>query len=89
MKRSILAPTCLALAALYCAPLHAACYNFSNGDGYKVCVKGDSFDDRKKAQEICKKVKGSDCGNIQGYSSSCNGKCVNQDGEKKSSLSGY
>jgi len=26
-----------------------------------VCTKGDSFSDRKKAQEICSKVKGSSC----------------------------
>ena len=89
MKSLTFALACLAVVALGGGVASAACYNFSNGDGYKVCVKGDSFDDRKKAQEICKKVKGSDCGNIQGYSSSCNGKCVNQDGEKKSSLSGY
>ncbi len=88
MKKAIFAM--VAVALLCAGPLYAYCYNFQNGDGYKVCVKGDSFDARKKAQEICKNVKGSDCGNIQGSSSSCNGnKCVDQDGKKQNSLSGY
>ena len=89
MKTLFFAFGCLALVALCGGSASAACYNFSNGDGYKVCVKGDSFDDRKKATALCKQVKGSDCGNIQGYSSSCNGKCVDENGNKKSSLSGY
>ena len=89
MKTMLCAFACLAVVALCGGSASAACYNFSNGDGYKVCVNCDSFDDRKKATALCKQVKGSDCGNIQGYSSSCNGKCVDEKGAKKSSLSGY
>ena len=68
---------------------YAACYMFSNGDGYKVCVHGDTYPDREKAQDIGKKVKGSDCGNVSGYSKSCNGKCVDHNGKVQNSLSGY
>ena len=89
MKTLMCAFAGLAVVVLCGVTASAACYNFSNSDGYKVCVKGDSFDDRKKATALCKQVKGSDCGNIQGYSSSCNGKCVDEKGDKKSSLSGY
>lgn len=81
----------LALVAIpsFATPIYAACYTFDNSNGYVVCVKGDSFSDRDKAKNICKKVKGSDCGNIKSYSSSCNGKCVDPDGKVKSSLSGF
>lgn len=71
----------------------AACYRFSKApaDTY-VCVKGDSFDDRKKAKAICDKAAGSDCGNVGSYSSSCHSninKCYDQDGKAHRSLSGY
>lgn len=72
--------------------LFAKCYSFSNGGEYKVCVPGDSFSDRKKAMEICRKAKGSDCGNVSSYSSSCHsnsGKCYDQNGNASRSLRGY
>ncbi len=70
----------------------AKCYHFSNGGEYKVCVSGDSFSDRKKAMEICKQAKGSDCGNVSSYSSSCHSnsnKCYDANGRNHRSLSGY
>jgi hypothetical protein len=36
-----------------------------------VCVKGDDFSDRKKAQEVCSKIKGSSCSTASTFSSSC------------------
>ncbi|MBN1498834.1 MAG: hypothetical protein JW982_01645 [Spirochaetes bacterium] len=70
----------------------AKCYNFRDGGDYQVCVKGDSFDDRKKAMEICKKAKGSDCGAVTSYSSSCHSnsnKCYDENGNNHRDLSGY
>ncbi|MBP7603968.1 MAG: hypothetical protein KBA15_08580 [Spirochaetes bacterium] len=70
----------------------AKCYSFSSESEIKVCVPGDSFSDRKLAMEICKKAKGSDCGNVSSYSSSCHsnsGKCYDQNGNASRSLSGY
>jgi len=55
-----------------------------------VCTKGDSFSDRKKAQEICSKVKGSSCSSPTTFSSSCgNGECYDESGKNSYSLSGY
>ena len=68
------------------------CYRFSNGGDVQVCVKGDSFPDRKKAKKICDKAKGSDCGNVSSYSSSCHSnvnKCYDENGKAHRSLSGY
>jgi hypothetical protein len=85
----------IALAATLCmiaAPLAAKCYRFSNGGDVQVCVKGDSFADRKKAKKICDKAKGSDCGNVSSYSSSCHSnvnKCYDENGKAHRSLSGY
>ncbi|MCB1145292.1 MAG: hypothetical protein KDK41_13650 [Leptospiraceae bacterium] len=72
--------------------LVAKCYNFSNGGDVQVCVNGDGFSDRKKAKEICKKAKGSDCGNISSNSSRCHsnsGKCYNENGKPSRELKGY
>lgn len=72
--------------------LMAKCYTFSNGGEYQACVKGDSFADRKVAKDNCSKAKGSDCGNVSSYSSSCHsnsGKCVDENGKLSRSLSGY
>ena len=52
-------------------------------------MQGDSFSDRDKAKAICSKVKGTDCGGVSSYSSSCNGECYDENGNKKQSLSGY
>ncbi len=70
----------------------AKCYHFSKGGDVQVCVKGDSFADRKKAKKICDKAKGSDCGNVGSYSSSCHSnvnKCYDENGKAHRSLSGY
>lgn len=70
----------------------AKCYRFSKGDDVQVCVKGDSFADRKKAKQICDKAKGSDCGNVSSYSSSCHSnvnKCYDENAKAHRSLSGY
>ncbi len=66
--------------------LSAKCYGFRDAD-IKVCINGDSFADRKKAGEVCKKVNGSDCGATTGNSGSCTGpKCYDESGSKKSNI---
>ena len=61
-----------------------------NGKKIIVCTKGDSFSDRKNAQEICSKVKGSSCSSPTTFSSSCgNGECYDESGKNSYSLSGY
>jgi len=61
-----------------------------SGKKIVVCVKGDSFSDRKTAQEVCGKVKGSSCGSASTFSSSCgNGECYDDSGKNHYSLSGY
>ncbi|MBR1374687.1 MAG: hypothetical protein IJ566_01205 [Cardiobacteriaceae bacterium] len=87
MKSGLLLTSCL--FALFSTSTFAACYTFSSSDGISVCLKGDSFDDRKAASELCKKNKGSDCGNITAYSSSCSGKCLDASGTMSNSLSGF
>ena len=67
----------------------AKCYHFDKSGDLYVCVQGDSFDDRKKAKSICDKAKGSDCGNVGSYSSSCNGTCYDENGKKNQSLNNY
>ncbi len=72
--------------------LSAKCYHFYKDDGYKTCVKGDSFSARKKASKLCAKAKKSDCGSIASSSSSCHsnaGKCVDENGKLHRDLSGY
>lgn len=87
MKKLFLgAMLCLTLAP---AVASAKCYHFDKSGDVHVCVQGDSFEDRKKAKAICDKVKGSDCGSVGSYSSSCNGNCYDETGSKKQSLSGY
>lgn len=61
-----------------------------SGKKIVVCTKGDSFSDRKKAQDICSKVKGSSCSSPTTFSSSCgNGECYDESGKNSYSLSGY
>lgn len=87
----------LVLAALFVistagATLHAKCYTFRDGKGYKACVKGDSFSARKKAKKLCKQKKGSSCGSVASSSSSCHsnsGKCIDHNGKLDRSLRGY
>ncbi len=88
--------TLFVIASLFVAfsslSLFAKCYSFRDGGEYKVCVKGDSFSDRKKAMAICKKAKGSDCGSVSSYSSSCHsnsGKCYDENGSASRDLKGY
>ncbi len=74
--------------------LYAACqYGSDWSTGSKkivVCVKGDSFSDRDRAEAVCSKVKGSSCGNASTFSSSCgNGECYDENGKNHHSLSGY
>ncbi|HOP63363.1 MAG TPA: hypothetical protein PK358_16965 [Spirochaetota bacterium] len=62
----------------------------SGGKRIVVCTKGDSFSDRKKAKEICEKIKGSSCSSPSTFSSSCgNNECYDESGAHHYSLSGY
>ena len=89
------ASTIVALAIAACTlavPAAASCYRFSKGGDVQVCVRGDSFADRKKAKQICDKAKGSDCGTVSSYSSSCHSnvdKCYDENAKAHRSLSGY
>lgn len=77
---------------LLTASAAASCYRFSSGGDVQVCVKGDSFADRKMAKQICDQAKGSDCGTVSSYSSSCHSnanKCYDENGKAHRSLSGY
>ena len=86
--------TTIIAIVLVTAQVYAKCQygsDWSNG-GKKivVCTKGDSFSDRKKAQEICSKIKGSSCSSPSTFSSSCgNGECYDESGKNSYSLSGY
>lgn len=61
-----------------------------SGKKIVVCTKGDSFSDRKNAQEVCTKIKGSSCSGPTTFSSSCgNGECYDESGANSYSLSGY
>lgn len=61
-----------------------------SGKKIVVCTKGDSFSDRKKAQDVCSKIKGSSCSSPSTFSSSCgNGECYDENGTYSYSLSGY
>ncbi|PKL37291.1 MAG: hypothetical protein CVV44_16805 [Spirochaetae bacterium HGW-Spirochaetae-1] len=80
------------LSAITASTALAKCYRFQNEGEIQVCVPGDSFSDRKKAMEICKKAKGSDCGSVSSYSSSCHSnsnQCYDENGNAKRDLSGY
>ena len=82
----------VAALSLLTATAAAKCYRFSKGGQVQVCVKGDSFADRKKAKTVCDGVQKSDCGNISSYASSCHSnenKCYDEKGKAHRSLSGY
>jgi hypothetical protein len=70
--------------------LSAKCFGFSKNKEITVCINGESYAVRKQAQEVCKSKSGSDCGNITGYSGSCNAsgskKCLDESGSEKKSL---
>jgi hypothetical protein len=92
MKKLCIIIVLIFTVGVFSATAFAKCYSFSNGGEYKACVNGDSFSDRKKARKNCSKAKGSDCGNVGSSSSSCHsnsGKCVDENGNLKRSLSGY
>ena len=93
MKKSLFAALATFAVLGSAATAEAACYRFSKAPSdVFVCVKGDGFDDRKKAKAICDKATGQDCGNVGSYSSSCHSninKCYDQDGKAHRSLSGY
>lgn len=90
-KLSLMAAVAVAMC-LVAVTAGAKCYRFSKGDEVQVCVKGDSFADRKMAKQICDQAKGSDCGTVSSYSSSCHSnanKCYDENGKAHRSLSGY
>jgi hypothetical protein len=87
--KKLMASLCLAFALTAPLAAEAKCYSFDKVKGLNVCVHGDSFSDRDKAKSICKSAKGTDCGNVSSYSSSCNGECYDESGKKNQSLSGY
>ncbi len=95
MKKFISFTVAAAFAAvLFSASAEAKCQYGSDwskgGKKIVVCTKGDSFPDRKKAQEICEKIKGSSCSSPTTFSSSCgNGECYDESGANSYSLSGY
>lgn len=81
-------------AVLFSVSAEAKCQYGSDwsksGKKIVVCTKGDSFPDRKKAQEICEKIKGSSCSSPTTFSSSCsNNECYDESGSNYNSLSGY
>jgi hypothetical protein len=95
MKKFIsLAAVIMFTAVMFSVQADAKCQYGSDwskgGKKIVVCTKGDSFPDRKKAQEICEKIKGSSCSSPTTFSSSCgNGECYDESGSSHYSLSGY
>jgi flagellar basal body-associated protein FliL len=92
MKKASMLVALVVAIVMLAVPALASCYRFSSGADIQVCVKGDSFADRKKAKQICDKTKGSDCGTVSSYSSSCHSnvnKCYDENGKAHRSLSGY
>lgn len=92
MKHVRLIIALVAALGLLSATAAAKCYRFSKGGQVQVCVKGDSFADRKKAKKICDEKKKSDCGTISSYTSSCHSntnQCYDENGKAHRSLSGY
>ncbi len=66
--------------------LSAKCFNFSDGDGVKVCINGTGASVEKKAKAVCEAAKGSKCGNVTGNSGSCKGKCLDESGASHKEL---
>jgi hypothetical protein len=70
----------------------ARCYFFTNGGAICVCIKGDSYEHRKRARDVCGKVKGSHCGAVSRSADGCQSKkkkCYDEEGNAHESLSGY
>jgi len=93
MKRFLGFIGALAVAVTLSTPGFSKCMRGDNWtkDGHKfyVCIKGDSFADRKKGKKVCEKVKGSSCDKPNTFSSSCNGHCYDANGKEHHSLSGF
>ncbi len=86
MKNLTIAIVLFMATILTTSSLSAKCYAFRDAE-IKVCVEGDSNADRKKAGDVCKKVKGSDCGLTTGNSGSCTGpKCYDEDGKQNKNI---
>ncbi|MEQ9365317.1 MAG: hypothetical protein RIF32_13815 [Leptospirales bacterium] len=82
----------LALTLAWPVSLAAKCFSFSDADGVKVCVDGNNNAARTRAENACKKATGSKCGNITGYSGSCQKSsgttCIDENGEEQKRLKG-
>lgn len=96
MKKLLLASIAAAFVAGISTTAEAKCYRLSDSPSdHFFCVGkngSDSFADRKKARKICTKVKGSKCGNVASYSSSCHSnsnKCYDENGKAHRNLKGY
>lgn len=94
LKKARLLATAVAFAVALTAPaaLSAKCFSFSDADGVKVCVDGNNNAARKRAKAACKKAIGSKCGNITGYSGSCqkgsSTRCFDGNGNEARKLKG-
>ena len=94
MKKILFSLGAALLFFLFAAPVSAKCQPSrdwtKNGKRFWVCVRGDSFNARKRARRTCARIKGSSCGVASTFSSMCsNGRCYTVDGRKHRYLSGY
>ena len=91
MKKTSLLFSLLIILNFTSSALYAKCYSFRKAEGVKVCINGDSNADRRKAQDLCKNITGSDCGGVGGYTGSCskgeNLKCYNEEGKEQKNIS--
>ena len=86
MKKISLVLSLLVALTFAASSISAKCYGFRDAD-IKVCVNGDGFKERKKAEDICKSVTGSDCGKITGNMGSCTGpKCYDEGGKQNKNI---
>ncbi|WCL47728.1 hypothetical protein [Leptospira sp. GIMC2001] len=70
--------------------LSAKCFSFNKAKDVKVCVPGNDNKARGQAMAACKKAQKSDCGNITGYSGSCQSgkdKCLDGNGNSQKKIS--
>lgn len=88
MKKTIIAAVFATFAITSVASTASAkCFAFSDAD-IKVCIDGNDNATRRQAQEVCEDATGDDCGNITGYSGSCNGSnCYDESGDQVRSIS--
>lgn len=86
MKKISLVLSLLVALTFAASSISAKCYGFRDAD-IKVCVEGDGFKERKKAEDICDKIKGSACGKITGNTGSCTGpKCYDESGNQNKNI---